>query len=804
MFNSYFIVALRHLRKHPSTTAIHLLGLTVGLTTCLLICLFLYHEWGVDGHQPQAERTFRVNLIDRKGGQVEYSGITPYPMSAALRTDFPDWPVVAGVHLEDENFVVISPQKILPEERILFAEPALLDLFRVEIRSGDARKALAQPNQAILSEKTALRYFNRLDVVGRTFRLGEKTLLQVAGVMRDLPVQTNLPANLLVSYPTLKTFYDLGVEQWGIRSQGSVFVRLPEGAVPGRYADRMGRFTAKYMPNEGGETREMVLQPLRDIHFDTQAAGTEFVPAISPVYLWTFGAIALLVLLIGCINFINLSTARATVRAREVGIRKAIGATRKQLVYQFLGEAAWLTALSALLALTLVSVLLPVVNDFLDKQIALPLAGAGAGVAGLAALTTLLAGLYPALVLSRFQPVKALKGRLQSGAGGTDWLRQGLIVFQFTISLVLAAGVVVIYQQLKLFREKDLGFRRDGVLVVDASNEAVKRPAFREALLRVSGVEAVSAAMGAPTWANSFSTSLNPRPAAGDLTVEVDVKAADASYAQTYGLKLLAGRFLEPRDTLTNAQRIPFPERQYVFVVNEATVRAMGYRDPAQAVGKRIRVGINDIEAPVIGVVKDFHSSSLHKAIEPAIIMNFPFFYATMGLKLRSDNYQATLAAVERVCRQFDPDRLYQARFLEESLAELYQEEARQFALLQVFAGLALLIGCLGLWGLSVFLIERRTKEIGVRKVLGASMISLVALLSRDFVKLVLLAILLATPIAWYTMQTWLAKFAYKITIGGWVFGGVGLAALTLALLTVGYRAVRAARTNPVDSLRME
>jgi predicted permease len=804
MFNSYFTIALRQLRKHPSTTAIHLLGLTTGLTTCLLICLFLYHEWGVDRHQPQADRTFRVNLTNREAGQVDYSGITPYPMGAALRTDFPDWPVVASVHLEEENFVAISPGKILSEERILFAEPALLDLFRVEMHSGDARKALAEPNQAILSETAALRYFNRLDVVGRTFRLGEKTLLQVAGVMRDLPAQTNLPANLLVSYPTLKTFFNLGVEQWGIHSQGSVFVRLPEGAAPGRYADRMNRFMAKYLPAEGGQTWEMALQPLRDIHFDTLAEGTYFVPAISPVYLWTFGAIALLVLLIGCINFITLSTARAMVRAREVGIRKAIGATRKQLVYQFLGEAAWLTALSALLALTLTSVLLPVVNDFLDKGIALPLVPAAAGVAGLALLTTVLAGLYPALVLSGFQPVKALKGRLQHNPGGTDWLRQGLIVFQFTISLVLAAGVVVIYQQLQLFREKDLGFRREGVLVVDVSNETGKRAAFREALLRIPGVEAASAAMGAPTWDNNFHTSLNPRPDEGDLTVEVNAKAADAGYAETYGLKLLAGRFLEPRDTLTNTQSIPFPKRQYVFVVNEAAVRAMGYRDPARAVGKRIKIGINDIEAPVIGVVKDFHASSLHEAIKPVVIMNFPFFYGTVGLRFRTDDYPATLAAVERVCRQFDPDRLYQARFLEESLSELYQEEARQFALLQVFAGLALLIGCLGLWGLSVFLIERRTKEIGVRKVLGASVASLVALLSRDFVKLVLLAICIATPIAWYAMQAWLERFAYKITIGGWVFGGVGLAALGLALLTVGYRAIRAARTNPVDSLRME
>ncbi len=804
MFTNYVTVALRQLRKHPAATTIHLLGLTVGMTTCLLICLFLYHEWGIDRDQPQAERTFRVNLIDRNAGQVEYSGITPYPAGAALRTDFPDWPVVASVHLEEEDFVVIPPRKMLPEERILFAEPAFLDLFRVEMHSGDARKALAQPNQAILSEATARRYFGSLDVAGRTFRLGKKTLLQVAGVMRDLPAQTNLPANLLVSYPTLKAYFELGTDQWGMRSQGSVFVRLPAGATPARYQERMSRFMAKYLPNEGGETREMVLQPLREIHFDTRAEGTNFVPAISPVYLWTFAAIAVLVLLIGCINFVNLSTARAMVRAREVGIRKAIGATRQQLVFQFLAEAAWLTGLSALLALTLVSVVLPSVNDFLDKAIAFPLLEAGAGVAGLAGLTTLLAGLYPALFLSRFQPVKALKGRVQNSPGGQDWLRQGLIVFQFTISLVLAAGVVVIYQQLKLFREKDLGFRREAVLVAEVNDETARRPAFREALLRIPGVEAASLALGAPTWENNFNTSLTPNPAVADVTTEVNVKIADADYAKTYGLKLLAGRFLEPRDTLTNGASIPSGKRQYVFVVNEATVRAMGYRDPFQALGKRIRIGLNDMEAPVIGVVKDFHSSSLHEAIKPAVILNFPFFYRTVGLKLRADNYPATLASIERVCRQFNPGQLYRAQFLDESLEDYYQEESRQFTLMQVFAGLALLIGCLGLWGLSVFLIERRTKEIGVRKVLGASVVSLVALLSKDFLKLVLLAILLATPIAWYAMQTWLERFAYKITIGGWVFGGVGLVALTVALLTVSYRAIRAARTNPVDSLRME
>ena len=804
MLRNYLKIAWRNLRKHPATTAIHLLGLTVGLTTCLLIGLFLRNEWLYDRHQPQGERTYRVNLIDRKETEVNYSGITPYPMGEALRTDFPDWPLIASIHTEEDAYVAISPEKMLHEDRALFAEPQFLDLFTVDMLTGNARRALAQPNQAILGESTAQRYFGTTNVVGRTFRLGEKTQLQVAGVMRDMPDQTNLRANLLVSYKTLKNYLDIGIGQWGMRSQGSVFVCLPVNNPPERYTNRMSRFVGKYMKGDATETREMVLQSLYAIHSDPLAEGTNYAPAVSPTYLWIFGVVALFVLLVACVNFINLSTARAMIRAKEVGIRKSIGATAGQLVGQFLGEAGWLTGLSAILSLGIAYTLLPVVNDFLEKQIAFRWAEGLGFVGVLAVLTTLAAGSYPALFLARFKPVKALSARVQTTTNGQVWLRQGLVVFQFTVSLVLAVGVGIIYQQMKLFRQKDLGFRRNAVLIAEVTSKAAKRPAFRDALLNVPGVELSSFALGAPTWESNFNTQLIPDPTDPDRWVDANIKIADADYGRTYDLKLLAGRFLEPRDTLTNASGIPMDERKYVFVVNEATVRAMGYHRPEQAIGKPIKIGLNNIQAQIVGVVGDFHVSSLHEAIKPAVIINFPYFYRTVNLKLRTTNYPATLAAIEKVWKQYNTDKLYEPRFVDDSLQELYVQEARQFTLLRVFAGLALVICCLGLWGLSAFLIERRTKEIGVRKVLGASVVSITSLLSRDFLKLVVAAIGIASPIAWYAMNRWLQNFQYKVDMSWWIFAVAGVGALLITLLTVSFQSIKAALMNPVKSLRSE
>ncbi|HEV7349193.1 ABC transporter permease [Telluribacter sp.] len=804
MIRNYLKIAWRNLRKYPATTAVHLLGLTVGLTTCLLIGLFLRSEWLYDRYQPQGERTYRVNLIDRHENETEYSGITPYPMGEALRTDFPDWPVVVSMHTEGDAFVAISPEKLLPEKRALFVEPQFLDLFTVEMVTGNARQALGQPNQAILSESTAKRYFGTTDVVGRTFHLGQKTQLQVAGIMRDMPGQTNLPANLLVSYKTLKEYFDLGVDQWGMRSQGSIFIRLPENQAPDKYRARMQQLVNKYMKPDGTETREIVLQPLHAIHFDVQAEGTDFVPAVSPTYLWTFGLIGLFVLLIACVNFINLSTAHAMIRAKEVGIRKSIGATRHQLMGQFIGEAGWLAGGAALLSLGLMQVVLPRLEDFLERELDFRWVEVAGMVAALAVLTALAAGLYPALFLSRFKPIKALSSRVQSASSGQVWLRQGLVVFQFTVSLVLAVGVAIIYQQMNLFREKDLGFQREAVLTVDVTSKAAKRPAFRDALLQIQGVEAVSFAFGAPTSNNNFNTKLIPNPAIPEQWVDANIKIADAGYQKTFGLKLLAGRFLEPQDTLTNASGMPSSDRKYVFVVNEAVVRAMGYSQPAQAIGKQIQIGLNDIKAEIVGVVANFHVSSLHEAIKPAVIMNFPYFYETAHLKLRPTSYPSTLAAVEGVWKQFHTNTLYNSRFVEDSLQELYVEEARQFTLLRIFAGLALVICCLGLWGLSTFLIERRTKEIGVRKVLGASITSIVALLSTDFVRLVLIAFVIASPIAWYVMNQWLETFVYQIDIEWWVFALAGTLAVGIALLTVSFQSIKAALMNPVRSLRSE
>ncbi|MFD1145184.1 ABC transporter permease [Larkinella insperata] len=803
MLRNYLKIAWRNLIKHPTTTGINIVGLTTGLATCLLIGLFIRNELSYDTYHAKSDRIYRVNIIRTTGAEVDRSGITPYPLAPAMRTDFADWPKIARIHADQDLTVLVSPEKVFSADNVVFAEPELLDLFDFTFLTGDGRAILSQPNQVILSETTARTYFGTVSPIGKTLRIGNDLTAVVKGVMQDIPAQSNLPASMLVSFSSMKTFFSFGIDEWGLRSGGSVFVALPAGRSPEDYADRLRQVEKKYFSGRDGDTSELVLQPLRDIHFNPTFEGTILTPAISPTYLYVFGAVGLFVLLIACVNFINMSTARAMTRAREVGVRKVIGATQGQLVAQFLSEAFWVTTFSAVLALLITYNVLPLVNDFMQKQIAFVWSESVLLLAVLALLTGLLAGLYPAFFLSRFQPVRVLKTAAEPGRGGVAWLRQGLVVFQFTISLVLAVGVLIVYQQMSFFRQKDLGFSQKAILSVGLPKQNDLN-ALRRSLQQVPGVEQVSLALGAPTSRNNFGTDIRLDPANPAKKVSIALKLADADYLNTYGLKLVAGRFFEHRDTLGMANSIPEEKRRYAFVVNENLVKTMGLAKPEQAVGRKIRLGLNDITAEIIGVVRDFHTSSLREPIVPMVMMNFPSFYYSAGLKLNTQDYARTLSAVETTWKKFYPDALFEAKFLDQSLQELYENEQRQFTLLRVFAGLALVICCLGLWGLASFIIERRTKEIGVRKVLGASVSSIVALLSRDFLKLVLVALVIATPIGWYAMESWLKEFSYRIEVEWWVFALVGTGAVLIAFLTVSFQSIKAALMNPVRSLKSE
>lgn len=806
MLTNYLKIAWRNLTKYPTTTGINLIGLTLGLTTCLLIGLFIHYEWRFDRFHPLGTRIYRVNEITKTGNETEKSGIVPYPLGAAIRTDFRDWPVVASIHAEENTSVVLSPDKIVSEDRVLFAEPQVFDLFALTMRVGNPHTILDQPNQVILTESTARNFFATTAAIGKTFKLGQTTMLRVAGIMADMPAQTHLNASMIVSYKTLKSYMSWDITQWGLRSAGSVYALLPEGRQPEQYASRLATVSKKYFADENktGSQRHLALQSLEDIHLNPDFEGTVYVPPIAPTYLWVFGIIGVFVLLIACVNFVNMATARATTRAKEVGVRKAIGATFNQLVGQFLGEAFWLSMLSAGLAIFLAYLILPSLNSYLQKQMAFD----GPMIAGfiliLAFLTTLSAGTYPAFFMARLKPVKVLKSRAEVGRGSQRWIRQGLVVFQFSVSIILAVGVLVIYQQMKLFREKDLGFSRDAVVTIPLPDTDKNTAAFRHSLREIPGVEQLSFAIGAPTSRNNFTTGMHPDPANPTQRINVNVKVVDANYLQTYGVKLAAGRFFTDADTLGFSKKIPFEQRRYVFVANEALAKSLGYASPEKLLGRRVKIGLNDITAEIVGVTRDFHASSLRETIQPVIMLNFPDYYFTAGLKLQPTNLPTTLAAIERVYKQYFPNSLFEAEFLDQSLQKLYEEESRQFTLLRVFAGLALIICCLGLWGLATFTIERRTKEIGIRKVLGASTANVVTLLSKDFLKLVLIALVVASPLAWYAMNQWLEDFAYKINIEWWMFALTGVLAVAIALLTVSFQSVKAALMNPVKSLKTE
>jgi putative ABC transport system permease protein len=805
-------IAVRQLARQKLNTVLHLLGLSLGLGTCLLIYLFIRHERSYDHYHQRAARVYRVTYESIEANREEKSGITPYPTGAALRTDFPELEKVVSCQQQSEMQVEVTPEQRFTEEQLLFAEPELFDMLDYRVLHGDARAALGQPTQLVLTETLARKYFGSTEAaLGRMLKLAGNKPFEVGAVIADPPGNTNFPACMLLPYMRYDTSWNLGLDprHWGFTSAGVTLVLLPEGMAPEQLEARLPAFADKHLPAEVRRERRFGLQPLQAVHTQPDWDGSEFVPAVRPRTLWLFGSIGFAVLLLACINFINLSTAQALARMREVGVRKAVGALRGQLIAQFWSEAWLLSVAAALTAVALAKAVLPSINTLLDKRIEFDPIGSPAllgVIVGGVALTSFLAGFYPAFLIARTRPVEALKSRSQTGGDRRSaGLRKALVVFQFAVSAGLLAAVLVVFEQMQYIREKDLGFTRDNILTVSLPEVMRGNATLSRDWLALPGIERVSFSLGPPTSDSNVETGMSPTGLNQGQDYEISIKPADHEYVSTYDLKLIAGRSFEPADTLLIARSIPRDDRKYRMVVNEHTAKILGYARPDDIVGKRLQIGINDMWVDVIGVVEDFHTASLHREVGAVGLLNFPYFYASASLRLRPGaNLPATLAAVEKSWQQVFPEHIFDYGFVDKSLEELYRAEERTFSLFQFFAAVAVLISCLGLWGLATYAALQRRKEIGIRKTLGASSTRITALLVGDFLKLVVLALVLAGPVAYMLMNRWLDDFAYRITLGCTVFVVPGVVALLIALLTVSVQSVRAALANPVESLNRE
>ena len=810
MLRNYLKIAWRNLRKQRGLSFINIFGLAIGLACCLLIMLYVADELSYDRYNAKADRIYRLNSDVKFGSSDMKMAVTPDPLGPTLKQDYPQVEQFVRLH-QRGTWLVKRAGSIsnLSEDNITFADSTLFDVFTLPLIAGVAKRALAQPNSVVISESAARRHFGNQNPMGQTLIVYNKQAYRVTGVMRDMPTNAHFHSDFF--FTLLNDDYQWG--QW-LSSNHHTYVVLKPGVNPEVFAKNFDALVDKYVGpqafaalgttmdqfRKAGNRFNFWMIPLTDIHLRSKQT-VELAPNGNIQYVYIFSAVALFILLIAGINFMNLSTARSSKRAKEVGVRKVLGSERGQLIGQFMAESVLMTTLAMGGALLLVAVLLPLFNDVAAKELSL-LRFVSPYWIGLIALLPivvgLLAGSYPAFFLSSFRPIGALKGGSSSDNGRRGvGLRSGLVVFQFIMSVVLIVGTLIVYRQITYIQTKNLGFRRDQMLAVQGVDALGKgAETFKQEVLKLPGVVRGSISGYLPTPGNRSNTTFFPEGQVDQAkAVSMQNWGVDHDYVKTLGMQIVRGRDFSPS----------FGSDSSAVILNETAAKFFGGNG---ILGKRI-VKFADSQLKtvktytVIGIVRNFHYESLRDNIG-ALSLELDANSGGATFRLSSANLPALVSQIEAKWKQLSPGQPFGYQFMEESFDQMYRAEQRIGTLALTFAVLAILIACLGLFGLAAFTAEQRTKEIGVRKVLGASVVSIVTLLSKDFLKLVLIAILIASPLAWYAMHRWLQDFAYKIAIEWWVFALAGLLAVGIALLTVSFQSIKAALMNPVKSLRSE
>ena len=794
MLRNYLKTAFRTLRRNKSYAALNVIGLAVGLAACLLIGLWVHDELSYDDFHEEADQVYRIASTWDNSSRAA----TNLPVVQRLHSDYPDLEVAQLLQIDG---LMRHENEHFREGQVFFTNPAFFEVFSFPLVRGSAEQALAEPNAVVITEETSQKYFGDKNPIGQTLTLGtgDGLAFEVTGVAENVPERSHFHFDFLLSWPTLDAAfnYSENASEWSNNSLYT-YLRLPEGRAPEAMEAQLAGLTERHAPEDFDAA--LSLQPLTSIHLHSHH-DNELETNGRAAYVYLFSIVAGLILLIACINFMNLATARSAERAREVGVRKAAGARRGQLVGQFLTESVLLALVALGLTLVLVRVALPFFNDLAGKSLAFGDFGSLAllaGVAGTGILAGLLAGSYPALFLSGFQPAAVLSGALKTGTRGAV-LRRGLVVFQFAASIALIAGTLVVYNQLGYLRSADLGFNEEQVVSLPLGYTSGQYEAFEHALLDHPSV--TKAARSSETFPSTLGNGAHIQPVGGTQSESAATRAVLVShdFFETLGVEMLAGRsFSRERASDSSA-----------FVLNEAAYRRLNSNAPtpvsapAEMIGKTVEsewLG----RGKVVGITENFNVSSLHEAVAPVAFVIEPDWFEHALVRVRPENVSATLGAMEETWQQFFPAVPFSYSFVDQAFAAAYRAEARLSRIFLIFAALAVFIACLGLYGLAAYTAERRTKEIAVRKALGASARSIVRLLSKDFLKLVLFAFVIAAPLAWYWLHQWLEGFAYRVDLGPLVFLAAGALALTIATITTSYQALRAARANPAQALRDE
>ena len=815
MLKNYFKTALRSLIRNRNYTIINIAGLAVGIAVCMMIFIIIQFQTSFDNFHAKKDRIYRVltEYHHADAANIVYGKDVPFPMPTGLKTAFPQIEQVAPIFASQNDQFLIPDNngttvKTFKEKRgVFFTEPSFFKVFDFPLLAG-SYASLKEPNNVLLTKEIAEKYFGdwktamgktiKLEAGGYLFEHGTETL-QVSGILATIPANTDIQLKLAVAYGTGFTGSLIAKStDWEDRTNTDFgcYVLLPPNVSAYNFNQQLREYSRKMESPDDKDSH--IIQPLSAVHYDTQT-GNYSNKTISHQLLDVLWLIAAFILLIACVNFINLSTAQAVNRAREVGVRKVLGSSKSQLQIQFIIETFLIVTGAVILAAVITTLTLPSVNKLLELSLSFNILTNPAIILFLLTVTivvTALAGFYPSIVLSRFNPVNALKSKLTANAAKGISLRRGLVVFQFIIAQALIIGTLIIVQQMDYFMNQPLGFDKNAIVNVPFRVDSLRISRLdylKQKLLSVSGVQAVSFSSNTPVEdVNDMWSTFKFNHAIKETDFKAILKFADNGYVPAYKLPLIAGRNLQPSNYTRE------------FLVNESLMKSLGFKNPNEILNKEISIWGDKIKCPVVGVLKDFNDRSFRQDLAPLLITTNVTMYNQAGIKLATTNISSTLQSVKTIWEQTFPNFVYEYRFLDDKIEKFYKQENQLAQLYKIFAAIAIFLSCLGLYGLASFMAVQRIKEIGIRKVLGATAGNIVYLFSKEFIILIAIAFSIATPIAWYCMHQWLQDYFYRINIGWWLFAVGGLVAIIIAFATISFQAIKAAKANPVKSLRTE
>lgn len=795
MLRNYIKTTFRNLKRNFSNALINVFGLSLGLACGIVLMLLADYHTNYDAHHKNKDRIFRVvTSADGQGGERDNTPGVPTPFPDAIRNDFPEIEEVSFVTFAYGSSLITidtdndQPRYFEEDAGIAFVDQPYLNTFDIDWVSGDKSNALVAPNSAVISKKWAEKYFPDGDALNNTLEFNDGNIMTITGIMESPPVQSDFPFELYFSLSSIKD--DILKNGWGsVSSDDQCYVLLSDSQEVSRIETQLEGFVIKYF-GEHNNNKILKLQPLSDIHRNEQYSNYNY-KIISDANILGMRLIAIFLVLTACVNFINLSTAMAVKRSREVGVRKVLGGTRLQLIKQFLGESFVIVMMAMAIALGLAELIVIYLNPFMDVSLAINITSPIflAAVFGLGILITFLAGFYPALVLSGFKPVLAIKNTNVNRSSGGLGVRKGLVVFQFFISQIFVIGTIVVITQLNFIRDQDLGFKTDALINVEIpEKDNLKKKTLKTEISRIAGVDNVSLIFSNPTSGSVSVTNFGlPEDDSDYLSA---LKYGDGQYMEIFNIEMVAGSPLGQSDSINQ------------LVVNEEWVRYANIASAQDAVGTIVKIHGRDV--PIVGVMKNFYSMSLRDKLSPIILMNSLNTYRRVAVKVNLTNIEAVTADIKKAWKSLYPQYDFEYRFVDEQLAEFYEGEKSMATIFGFFSFIAIVIGGLGLFGLASFMVNQKVKEIGVRKVLGASVASIIGLFSKEYMVLIIISFAFAAPFSWYFMDLWLQNFEYRIEIGALIFLAGIFTTIIISLTTVGYKSLRAATSNPVDSLRVE